>query len=171
MVVQERLLAHSTLASTLLPIHHQSTDASAADQDTIPREMSPGHSLHDYNENEQLSNESSTLKKLDGYPLRFIVRTEDATGFSKFEENVLEYDRRFSYKMVVTLSTSSDEQVTIELNDSLLNLLSDGKLVRISEGHDTIILERVYDPYFLALHGSMFASVTPEEIEEISRAG
>lgn len=170
MIVQERLLAHSTLASTLPPIHYQSTDASAANQDTIPREMSTVHSLHDYNENEQLSNESSTLTKPEGYALRFIVRIEDATGISKYVENVLEYDRRFSYRMVITLSTSSDEQVTIELDDSLLNLLSDGKLVRRTKGQDTIVLERVYDPYLLALHGTKFASVTPEEIEEISRA-
>ncbi len=169
MIGQERLLEHSTLASTLPPMHYQRSDASASGQEAIPRGMSSGHSSQEYDEDDQLSNESWTLTKLSGNVLRFIVRIEDAAGFFKFEKNVLEYDRRFSYRMVVTVSTSSDEQLTLELDNSLLNLLSAGKIVRLAIDHETIVLERIYDPYFLALHGTKFASVTPEEIEEISR--
>jgi len=46
--------------------------------------------------------------------------------------------------------------------------LKEGESILIGVSGNSLIIEKLQDPIHLALHGKKFASITPEEAEEIS---
>ncbi|MBP1357268.1 MAG: AbrB/MazE/SpoVT family DNA-binding domain-containing protein [Sulfolobus sp.] len=66
---------------------------------------------------------------------------------------------RVGKKLMIRIPKGIAEELGIKENDKLL--------LRVI-GRDKIVLEVIRDPVWLALHGKKFASVTLEEIENIS---